>query len=80
MTVLVMFGHVGHLVRHRAYRARAAFREGDRGALSIEMALLVIALLFAAGLVVVAIKTLVQQQAGQIQAPNTGTGGGGSGK
>jgi hypothetical protein len=57
----------GQVLRHRAHRAAAARRQQDRGALSIELALLVIVLILAAGIVVAAITNLVQSKAAQIK-------------
>lgn len=56
----------GHVLRHRAHRLTAAGRGRDKGALSIELALLVLVLILAAGLVVAAITNLVTSKANQI--------------
>lgn len=47
-----------HMVRYRVDRARRAARDGDRGAISIELALAIIALVAVAGGVVVALTKL----------------------
>jgi hypothetical protein len=47
-----------HMVRYRVDRARRAARDGDRGAISIELALAIIALVAVAGGVVVALRAL----------------------
>ena len=48
-----------HVLRHRAHRLGAARGRKDAGALSIELALLVVALVLFAGLIVAAITALV---------------------
>ncbi|MFC1419566.1 hypothetical protein [Streptacidiphilus cavernicola] len=58
-------------VRYRAHRVSAARAERDKGALSIEMAMLVIALIAAAVLVVVAIGKLVKTKSDQIGTTDT---------
>ncbi|WP_377272315.1 hypothetical protein [Peterkaempfera sp. SMS 1(5)a] len=47
-----------HMLRYRVDRARRAARDGDRGAISIELALAIIALVAVAGGVVVALTKL----------------------
>lgn len=47
-----------HMVRYRVDRARRAARDGDRGAISIELALAIIALVAVAGGVVLALTKL----------------------
>jgi Flp pilus assembly protein TadG len=58
-------------IRYRSFRVSAARADRDKGALSIEMAMLVIALIAAAVLVVVAIGTLVKKKADQIGTTDT---------
>jgi hypothetical protein len=58
-----------HYLRYRIGRVSAAREGRDRGALSIELALLVIVLILAAGLVVAAITKLVTSESGKITAP-----------
>ena len=58
-----------HYLRYRVGRVSAAREDRDRGALSIELALLVIVLILAAGLVVGAITKLVTSESGKITAP-----------
>lgn len=53
-------------IRYRADRARAAHADRDKGALSIEMALLIVALVAAAVVIFAAIKALVGKQSTQI--------------
>jgi uncharacterized protein (UPF0333 family) len=55
-----------HVIRHRALRVQHARADRERGALSIELALLVLVLILAAGLVVAAITKLVTSKANQI--------------
>jgi hypothetical protein len=76
LTIAVM---AAHHVRYRAHRVAAARANRDRGALSIELALLVIVLIFAAGVVVLAITNLVKTKAGQIGGGGGATGGGTAG-
>ncbi|MEZ0093041.1 hypothetical protein [Streptacidiphilus sp. EB129] len=71
--MLMILTMAAHHVRYRAQRVTVAREQRDRGALSIELALLVIVLIFAAGVVVLAITNLVKSKAGQI-----GGGGGGA--
>lgn len=59
------------VVRYRAVRVSAARADRDRGALSIELAMLVIVLVVAASLVVLGIKTLVDKKAAQIGTSDT---------
>ncbi|WP_371478261.1 hypothetical protein [Kitasatospora sp. NBC_00315] len=54
------------LLHHRAGRLRAARAEGDRGAISIELALAVIALMVIAGGVLFAIKSLATNVTSQV--------------
>ena len=58
-------------IRYRSIRINAARTDRDKGALSIEMAMLVIALIAAAVLVVIAIGSLVQTKATQIGTTDT---------
>lgn len=58
-----------HYLRYRVGRVSAAREDRDRGALSIELALLVIVLIAAAAMVVLAIKTLVTTESGKIKDP-----------
>jgi Flp pilus assembly protein TadG len=58
-------------IRYRATGVSAARADRDKGALSIEMAMLVIALIAAAVLVVIAIGSLVQTKATQIGTTDT---------
>jgi hypothetical protein len=58
-----------HHLRYRIGRVSVARENRDRGALSIELALLVIVLIVAAGLVVAAITKLVTTESGKITAP-----------
>jgi hypothetical protein len=58
-----------HYLRYRIGRVSAAREDRDKGALSIELALLVIVLILAAGLVVAAITKLVTSESGKITAP-----------
>ena len=58
-----------HYLRYRIGRVSAAREDRDRGALSIELALLVIVLIAAAAMVVLAIKTLVTTESGKIKDP-----------
>ena len=58
-----------HYLRYRIGRVSAAREDRDKGALSIELALLVIVLILAAGLVVGAITKLVTSESGKITAP-----------
>ncbi|MCD0481380.1 hypothetical protein LO771_02890 [Streptacidiphilus sp. ASG 303] len=57
-----------HLVRYRVDRARRAARDGDRGAISIELALAIIALVAVAGGVVVALTRLADNVTAKIPA------------
>ncbi|AXI76854.1 hypothetical protein [Peterkaempfera bronchialis] len=57
-----------HLLRHRVDRTRRAVREGDRGAISIELALAIIALVAVAGGVVLALTTLADNVTAKIPA------------
>ncbi|MEY9967107.1 hypothetical protein ABIA33_005172 [Streptacidiphilus sp. MAP12-16] len=59
------------LVRYRSHRVAAARANRDKGALSIEMAMLVIVLIVGASLVVLAIKALVTKKATQIGTSDT---------
>ncbi|MFJ6214196.1 hypothetical protein ACIQGZ_12805 [Streptomyces sp. NPDC092296] len=64
-----------HLFRYRAYRVRRAVQNGDRGAISIELALAIIALVAVAGAVVVALKLLAGKVTSEIpKDPATGAG------
>lgn len=56
-----------HLFHYRVDRARRAARQGDRGAISIELALAVIALVALASGVVIALKALGDKVTSQIQ-------------
>jgi hypothetical protein len=58
-----------HYLRYRIGRVSAAREDGDKGALSIELALLVIVLIAAGAMVALAIKTLVTTESGKITAP-----------
>jgi hypothetical protein len=58
-------------VRYRSQRVRVARAERDKGALSIEMAMLIIALVVGASLVVLAINELVKKKAAQIGTSDT---------
>lgn len=58
-----------HHLRYRIGRVSAARADRDKGALSIELALLVIVLILAAGLVVAAITALVTKESGKITGP-----------
>ncbi|WP_042410777.1 hypothetical protein [Streptacidiphilus carbonis] len=58
-----------HYLRYRVGRVSAAREERDKGALSIELALLVIVLIAAAAMVVLAIKSLVTTESGKIKDP-----------
>ncbi|MHA6765092.1 hypothetical protein [Streptacidiphilus sp. PAMC 29251] len=60
-----------HHIRYRATRVSAARTDRDKGALSIEMAMLVIALIAAAVLVVAAIGKLVLAKSGKIGTTDT---------
>ncbi|MFC1411733.1 hypothetical protein ACEZCY_20970 [Streptacidiphilus sp. N1-12] len=60
-----------HHVRYRAMRVSAARADRDKGALSIEMAMLVIVLIAGAVLVVGAIWALVQTKATKIGTTDT---------
>lgn len=61
----------GTHIRYRSHRVSAARTDRDKGALSIEMAMLVIALVAGAVLVVLAIGTLVKAKAKKIPATDT---------
>ncbi|MEY9836825.1 hypothetical protein [Streptacidiphilus sp. EB103A] len=58
-----------HYLRYRISRVSAAHEDRDKGALSIELALLVLVLIVAAGLVVAAITRVVTSESGKIVAP-----------
>jgi len=58
-------------IRYRSMRVGAARADRDKGALSIEMAMLVIALIAAAVLVAFAIGSLVKKKADQIGTTDT---------
>ncbi|TDU02326.1 hypothetical protein EDD99_0717 [Streptomyces sp. 846.5] len=58
-----------HYLQYRISRMSAAHEDRDKGALSIELALLVIVLIAAAGLVVGVITTVVTTETGKITAP-----------
>ena len=58
-----------HYLRYRINRVSAAREDRDKGALSIELALLVIVLIAAGAMVALAIKTLVTTESGKITAP-----------
>jgi Flp pilus assembly protein TadG len=47
-------------------RMRAAFRDGDRGASAVELAFITAGLLIVAGVIYIAIKTFVTNQANKI--------------
>ncbi|MFC8448100.1 hypothetical protein [Kitasatospora sp. NPDC057223] len=56
------------LLQYRMGRLRAARAGGDRGAISIELALAVLALLFIAGAVIAAIKLLAADVTAKVPA------------
>ena len=58
-----------HYLRYRIGRVSAARENRDKGALSIELALLVIVLIVAAAAVVAAITALVNKESAKITAP-----------
>ncbi|MFB8237441.1 hypothetical protein ACFC58_12910 [Kitasatospora purpeofusca] len=64
------------LLHYRMGRAKAARARGDKGAISIELALAVIALVFIAGLVVFALVALKDKVVGKVNEDPKYTGAG----
>jgi Flp pilus assembly protein TadG len=70
----MVFAHARALAGSRAAALRAAWRDQDRGASAVELAVITVIILAAAGLLLGVIYNFVKSQSAEIQAPQVGGG------
>ncbi len=68
----MVFAHMKALAGSRAAALRAAWHEGDRGASAVELAVITVIILAAAGLLLGVIYNFVKTQSAKIKAPTVG--------